>query len=59
MLTWCIIWGIIALFLFGPLLGIKLAGYLIQKYKFGVPFKETYRYHQEQDKLEREAKENL
>ncbi len=56
MLTWCIL---IVVLLFGPLLGIKLAGYLIQKYKFGVPFKETYRYHQEQDKLEREAKENL
>ena len=42
--------------IFGPHLIIVGAGYLVQKYKFGVPFKELYAYHKEQDALERKRK---
>lgn len=38
--------------IFLPRLMIVGAGYLVQKYRFGVPFKETYAYHKEQDELE-------
>ena len=51
----------ILLIIYGPYLMIKAAGYLVQKYKFGIPFKEVYAYHKEQDGLERQhrAKERL
>lgn len=38
--------------IFGPRFMIIGAGYLVQKYRFGVPFKETWAYHREQDQLE-------
>jgi hypothetical protein len=46
----------ILLFIYGPLWGVKAAGYLVQKYKFGNSFKEVYEYHKECDKREREAR---
>jgi hypothetical protein len=46
-------WLAAATFLFLILLGprpwIIGAGYLIQKFKFGNSFRETYEYHKEQD----------
>ena len=55
-MTWTIaIIGTLAC-IFGPHYLIIGAGYLIQKFKFGVPFKEVYAYHKEQDRLERESK---
>ena len=48
---------LILLAIFGPRYIIIGAGYLIQKYRFGVPFKEVYAYHKEQDALERKANE--
>ena len=48
---------IILTVLLGPGLVILAAGYLIQRYKFGVPFRETYNYHKEQNELERKRAE--
>ena len=42
--------------IFGPRLMIVGAGYLVQKYRFGIPFKEVYAYHKKMDALERESK---
>jgi hypothetical protein len=44
--------ALILMVIYGPLYLMKAAGYLIQKFKFGVPFKELYKYHKEQDRLE-------
>ncbi len=57
-MTVLIIVALILLVVYGPYLGIKAAGYLVQKFKFGVPFKELYAYHKEQDRLEAKAREN-
>ncbi len=50
-MLWIYIGIAILLLIYGPLWGIKAAGYLIQKYKFGISFKELHEYHKEQDKL--------
>ncbi len=47
---------LILLAIFAPYYLIIGAGYLVQKYRFGIPFKETYAYHREQDALERKRK---
>ncbi len=39
-----------------PALVIEGMGYLIQKFMFGVPFKELYAYNKAQDALERDMK---
>ena len=57
MTTALMIIGAILLIAYGPLLMITAAGYLVQKFKFGVPFKEVYAYHKEQNELERQHKE--
>lgn len=53
------LWFIILLLavIFLPQLLITAAGYLVQKYKFGVSFKELYNYNKEQDALEKNLKE--
>jgi hypothetical protein len=48
--------AIVLTVLFGPGLVIKAMGYLIQRFKFGVSFKELYAYHKEQDKLEAQSR---
>jgi len=53
-MAWIILMVLIAIF--GPRYLIVGAGYLVQKYRFGVPFKEVYAYHKEQDALERKSK---
>ena len=55
-MTGIILVALILVAIFGPRLMIVAAGYLVQKYQFGIPFKETYAYHKEQDALERENK---
>ncbi len=57
-MTFLIIVALILLVVYCPYLGIRAAGYLVQKFKFGVPFKEVYAYHKEQDRLEAEARKN-
>jgi hypothetical protein len=52
MTTALLIIGGILLVAYGPLGMIKGAGYLVQKYKFGIPFKELYAQHKEQDNKE-------
>ena len=39
--------------IYGPLMMLKGIGYLVQKFKFGVSFKELYEYHKKQDRRER------
>ena len=48
---WIILMILVAIY--GPHYMIVAAGYLVQRFKFGVPFRETYNYHKEQDELER------
>lgn len=54
-----LILGILVLILgviYGPLMLLKGMGYLVQKFKFGVSFRELHEYHKKQDKLERERR---
>ena len=39
--------------IYGPLMLMKGMGYLVQKFKFGVPFRELYKYPKEQDRREK------
>ena len=52
-MTWLIIIALILACIWAPRYLIVGAGYLIQKYKFGVPVKEEYAYHKKMDALER------
>lgn len=56
-MTGVVLVALILAAIFGPKLLIVAAGYLIQKFKFGVSFKELYNYHKEQDALERKSNE--
>ena len=47
---------LILLAAYGPISMVKAAGYLVQRFKFGVPFKELHAYHKEQARLERKEK---
>ena len=53
-MVWIVL-GVLVI-IFGPTLLIRAAGYLVQKYRFGYSFKEVYKYHKEQDALERKTK---